>query len=165
MFVIFEHTEPAFYKQGYFGVRLENVLEVIDTQKRHPSGARFLRFKELTLVPYEAKLIDRSLLSTQEVMRDWWNVETNDKYTLFVCMLQKRWLNDYNARIRELVGDELKAQMNMQAFYWMMNKTSHIIEYYPESEYRKNNGSTILSASMYAVIAVILMFLARWSHL
>lgn len=79
MFVIFEHTEPAFYKQGYFGVRLENVLEVIDTQKRHPSGARFLRFKELTLVPYEAKLIDRSLLSTQEVMRDWWNVETNDK--------------------------------------------------------------------------------------
>lgn len=80
-------------------------------------------------------------------------------------MLQKRWLNDYNARIRELVGDELKAQMNMQAFYWMMNKTSHIIEYYPESEYRKNNGSTILSASMCAIIAVILMFLARWSHL
>lgn len=59
--------EPAFYKQGHFGVRLKNVLEVIDTEKRHPSGAKFLRFKELTLVPYEAKLIDRSLLSTQEV--------------------------------------------------------------------------------------------------
>lgn len=50
-----------------FGVRLENVLEVIDTKKQHPSGAKFLRFRDITLVPYEPKLIERALLSTQEV--------------------------------------------------------------------------------------------------
>lgn len=50
-------------------------------------------------------------------------------------------LNDYNAKIRTKVGEELKAQLNMQAFYWMMNKTAHIIEYLPESEYRKHNDA------------------------
>lgn len=50
-----------------FGVRLGNVLEVIDTEKQHPSGAKFLRFRDITLVPYEPKLIERALLSTQEV--------------------------------------------------------------------------------------------------
>lgn len=54
---------------------------------------------------------------------------------------QKQWLNEYNARIRTLVGEELKSQSNMQAFYWMINKTTHIIEYFPESEYRKRNAA------------------------
>lgn len=64
---IYISLEPGYYKHGEFGVRLGNVLEVIDTEKRHPSGSRFLSFKEVTYVPYEPKLIDRTLLSPQEV--------------------------------------------------------------------------------------------------
>lgn len=63
----YKPPEPGFYKHGDFGIRLENVLEVIDTEKRHPAGHKFLAFKDVTLVPYESKLIDKSLLSTQEV--------------------------------------------------------------------------------------------------
>lgn len=71
--------------------------------------------------------------------------------------LQKRWLNEYNARIRTLVGDELKAQMNMQAFYWMMNKTVHVIEYYPESEYRKrtNSADSPVQSRWLSIIAIL----------
>lgn len=40
--------------------------------------------------------------------------------------LQRKWLNEYNARIRDLVGSELKRQNRMDAFFWMMDKTKYI---------------------------------------
>lgn len=39
---------------------------------------------------------------------------------------KRQWLNDYNTRIRDLVGRELKEKNKMDAFYWMMEKTKHI---------------------------------------
>lgn len=60
-------TEPGFFKEGDFGIRLANVLEVVDTAKSHPSGAKFLALNDITLVPYEPKLIETALLSAQEV--------------------------------------------------------------------------------------------------
>lgn len=136
----FFSNEPGYYKKGSFGIRLDNVLEVIDTGRVHPSGAKFLSFEKVTLVPYEPKLIDRTLLSAQE----------------------KRWLNNYNAKIRNLVGDELKRQGNMQAFYWMMNKTRHIREYLPENEYRNsgvNNNFIISNFTKFTCILNILIYI------
>lgn len=113
--------EPGYYKDDAFGIRLANVLEVVDTTKRHPSGANFLALNDITLVPYDAKLIEPALLSSQE----------------------KRWLNAYNAKIREYVGEELKRHAgDMQAFYWMMNKTRHVTEYYTEADYRRYSSAT-----------------------
>ena len=129
----FFSNEPGYYKYKEFGVRLKNVLEVIDTGKQHPSGSKFLAFKDVTLVPYEPKLIERSILSTQEVgplsvfrqriMNNFDFFSSSFLFRSFFFSQQKRWLNEYNAKIRDLVGDELKKQKNMQAFYWMMNKT------------------------------------------
>lgn len=95
-------------------------MEVYDTGKVHPKGKKFLAFRDVSLVPFEPKLIDPVLLSPKE----------------------KRWLNEYNARIREFVGLELKQQLNVQAFHWMMNKTLHMIEYLPEEVYRGSAGET-----------------------
>ncbi|KAH8375879.1 xaa-Pro aminopeptidase 1 [Drosophila serrata] len=114
----FFSSESGYYKRDDFGVRLKNVLEVVDTGHTHPSGAHFLAFQDVTMVPYEPKLIDSTLLSAAE----------------------KRLLNEYNARIRNDIGDELKRLGNMRAFYWMMNKTRHIREYLPEDEYRSATG-------------------------
>lgn len=101
----FLSNEPGFYSEGEFGVRLENILEVIPKPwLLHYTGQSFLGFKDVTLVPYEPKLIDTALLSVHH----------------------KRWLNEYNTRIRELVGKELKEKNKMSAFYWMMEKTKHI---------------------------------------
>jgi Xaa-Pro aminopeptidase len=33
------------------------------------------------------------------------------------------------------VGSELKKQMKVQAFYWMMNKTTHVTEFLSEDDY------------------------------
>lgn len=60
------YTEPGFYQATEFGIRIANVLEVVDIDKIHPSGSKFLAFRDITLVPYEEKLIDVALLSTQE---------------------------------------------------------------------------------------------------
>lgn len=61
------NKEPGYFKEGDFGIRLANVLEVVDTEKSHPSGAKFLALNDITLVPYEPKLIETALLSAQEV--------------------------------------------------------------------------------------------------
>lgn len=66
-FGFLQYLEPGLYKRGIYGIRLKNVLEVYDTGDRHPSGARFLGFRDVSLVPFEPKLIDRGFLSLQEV--------------------------------------------------------------------------------------------------
>lgn len=58
---------PGYYKANEYGIRLRNVFEVIDTHDKHFSGAKFLAFRVATLVPFETKLIDRTLLSFTEV--------------------------------------------------------------------------------------------------
>ncbi|GAB1861150.1 Xaa-Pro aminopeptidase 1-like isoform X2 [Camponotus japonicus] len=100
----FLSNEPGYYKEGDFGIRLENILEVIPASKLIHNGHKFLKFRDITLVPYEPKLIDINMLTP----------------------LHRRWLNNYNKRIREEVGAELKKKLKMKAFYWMMEKTMTI---------------------------------------
>ncbi|XP_012539171.1 xaa-Pro aminopeptidase 1 isoform X1 [Monomorium pharaonis] len=114
----FLSNEPGYYKEDDFGVRLENILEVIPADKLSHNGQRFLKFRDVTLVPYEPKLIDINMLTP----------------------LHRRWLNNYNKRIREEVGAELKKNLKMKAFYWMMMKTMTIPEtgsggyFFPDSQ-------------------------------
>lgn len=55
--------EPGFYETGRYGIRIENLLLV----RRDPACARpFLSFETLTLVPYDRRLIDVSLLTPAE---------------------------------------------------------------------------------------------------
>lgn len=63
----FISIEPGYYKLNSFGIRLKCVLEVIDTNEKHYSGGKFLAFRVATLVPFETKLIDVTLLNVQEV--------------------------------------------------------------------------------------------------
>ncbi|KAK5650517.1 hypothetical protein RI129_001546 [Pyrocoelia pectoralis] len=103
----FFSNEPGIYLENKFGVRLENVLEVIDKPYlKHTYGRSYLGFSDVTLVPYSNKLIKFEMLSNRE----------------------KRWLNNYNAKIRRLIGAELKRQNATDAFYWMMDNTQHIPE-------------------------------------
>ena len=66
-------------------------------------------------------------------------------------------LNAYNAKIRTLVGEELKRQNNMNAFYWMMNKTGYIKEYLPEDEFYSRNYQDFPKISLTCLIAVVLV--------
>ncbi|CDJ53114.1 X-prolyl aminopeptidase, putative [Eimeria brunetti] len=57
--------EPGFYKDGAFGIRIENLAAVKPSSLSY-RGRRFLQFESLTLVPIQARLIDPSLLTPQE---------------------------------------------------------------------------------------------------
>lgn len=61
-------NEPGYYKEGAFGIRIEN-LEVVTEPKEIAGGEKpMMGFKTLTMVPYERKLIDKSMLSEDEVL-------------------------------------------------------------------------------------------------
>jgi Xaa-Pro aminopeptidase len=70
-------NEPGYYKDGEYGIRIENLVTVIE-DKDHPG---MLAFETLTLAPIDLDAIDRSLLSASEVA----------------------WLNAYHARVRETI--------------------------------------------------------------
>jgi Xaa-Pro aminopeptidase len=60
-------NEPGYYKPGHFGIRIENLINVVELAPQ-PAGAErtTLGFETLTLAPYERRLIDASLLNAEE---------------------------------------------------------------------------------------------------
>lgn len=60
-------VSPSYFKQGEFGIKLRNVLEVVDTGKKTFSGAKFLKFSDATLVPFDIRMIELALLTAEEV--------------------------------------------------------------------------------------------------
>ncbi|GHU17703.1 Xaa-Pro aminopeptidase [Alphaproteobacteria bacterium] len=56
-------NEPGFYREGEFGVRLENMMIVTE------ESYGFMGFDTISLVPFDAKFIDKSLLTADET--DW----------------------------------------------------------------------------------------------
>ncbi|OYW28348.1 MAG: X-Pro aminopeptidase [Caulobacter sp. 12-67-6] len=60
-------NEPGYYKDGEYGIRIEN-LEVVMPAEDVPGGERPMhRFEALTLAPIDRRLIDKALLSAEEV--------------------------------------------------------------------------------------------------
>lgn len=61
-------TEPGFYEDGKFGIRLENVLCTAKATTRYTHrDLQFLKFEPVTFVPIQTKMIDVSLLTDEEV--------------------------------------------------------------------------------------------------
>jgi Xaa-Pro aminopeptidase len=78
-------NEPGFYKQGHYGIRIENLLLVHEASDVAGGERKMLGFETLTLCPIDRRLIDDALLSPEE-----WD-----------------WLNAYHARVLKEVGDFL----------------------------------------------------------
>lgn len=57
--------EPGYYKEGWGGVRIEN-LYLYRSFQPDESGRKFLRLEPLTWIPFDPELIDESLLSPDE---------------------------------------------------------------------------------------------------
>ena len=70
-------NEPGFYKDGEYGIRIENLLEIQyvnpedETKEQDESSAekKFFKFKKLTMIPIQKSLIDVSLMTDKEL--DW----------------------------------------------------------------------------------------------
>src|SRR5690606_20645592 len=60
-------NEPGYYKTGDYGIRIENLITVIESQ----DFPGYLEFETLTLAPIDKRLIAVEMLSGAE--RDWLN--------------------------------------------------------------------------------------------
>ena len=83
-------NEPGYYKTGAYGIRIENLVLVVEAPAVEGADKPLNRFETLTLVPIDRKLIDTGML-------------TSDEYA---------WLEIYHARVAEalvpLVGPETR---------------------------------------------------------
>jgi len=84
-------NEPGYYKEGAYGIRIENLLLVREPQSVGSGERKMLSFETLTLAPIDRRLIDPALLTVEETA----------------------WLNAYHKRVRETLSphldDETKA--------------------------------------------------------
>jgi Xaa-Pro aminopeptidase len=62
-------NEPGYYKEGHYGIRIENLLLVTKEKQIEGGDRAMMGFETLTLCPIERKLIDTRLLTKEEL--DW----------------------------------------------------------------------------------------------
>ena len=77
-------NEPGYYKQGAFGIRIENLVLVEERPIAGMEG-RWLGFETLTYVPLDRKLIEKGLLTADEIA----------------------WVDGYHAKVRALLAPQL----------------------------------------------------------
>ncbi|VDM30665.1 unnamed protein product [Hydatigera taeniaeformis] len=72
--------EPGYYLTGKYGIRLENVVLVVDSpQPSRDTATPFLSFEALTLVPFQRRLINAAMLDKEAI----------------------KWVDSYHAKVRE----------------------------------------------------------------
>jgi Xaa-Pro aminopeptidase len=64
-------NEPGYYREGHYGIRLENLLAVTEPAQIEGGEIGMLGFETLTLAPFDRRLIAGDLLTGAE--RDWLN--------------------------------------------------------------------------------------------
>ncbi len=77
-------NEPGYYKQGEYGIRIENLILVEEREIACAEG-RYFGFETLTFAPIDKALVDTSLLTRDEL----------------------RWWDDYHAKVLEIVAPQL----------------------------------------------------------
>lgn len=86
--------EPGLYKSGRYGIRTENLLLVIEAGQTEEFG-RFLQFEPLTLYPYDLSLIDRTMLTAEEVAQiNAYHQMVVDRLTPYLTPDEAAWLRN-----------------------------------------------------------------------
>ncbi len=75
-------NEPGFYKEGAYGIRIENLIAVTEATEIAGGERAMLGFETLTLAPIDRRLVDTALLTYEE----------------------QTWLNAYHIRVRDEIG-------------------------------------------------------------
>jgi len=89
-------NEPGYYKTDFFGIRIENVLLLVKK-----GDGKFMGFENLTVVPYERKLIDLSLLTKADI----------------------DMVNQYHAKVFDIIAPQLEEQGDKIGLEWLKHKT------------------------------------------
>lgn len=90
-------NEPGLYREGAFGIRIENVILVEERAPATDITKRTLGFSTLTRVPYDINLIDLNSLTLDE----------------------RQWIDAYHATVREDLVDALEGYTKT----WLLSAT------------------------------------------
>lgn len=85
-------NEPGCYLSGQYGIRIENLFVVTEKFAQTDSvtgDGPFYTFADLTMVPYAKNLIDKDLLTAQEV----------------------KWINQYHQKVYDVLIDDLHGEV------------------------------------------------------
>lgn len=62
--------EPGYYEDGSFGIRIENLVQIIETTTPYRfKDVQYLTMETITFVPIQQKMILPELITTEEVIR------------------------------------------------------------------------------------------------
>jgi Xaa-Pro aminopeptidase len=90
-------NEPGYYKAGHYGIRIENLVLVIEAASVAGAEKPLNAFETLTLAPIDRRLVSLKMLTDEEA----------------------RWLDDYHARVAEGLAPLLDAPTRA----WLLDKT------------------------------------------
>jgi len=91
-------NEPGIYRPGKWGVRIENLVLNVPTDRSE--FGEFLRFETLTLCPIDTRLIERTLMRNDEI--GWLNAyhdEVRRRVSPLVSGAAAQWLQERTAPI------------------------------------------------------------------
>ncbi len=91
-------NEPGFYKEGAYGIRIENLVLARETGLATDTGLKLLEFETVSLVPIDCALIVREMMSADE----------------------REWLNDYHARVVKTLSPRLPDKVRA----WLVSRVS-----------------------------------------
>jgi Xaa-Pro aminopeptidase len=92
-------NEPGFYKTGEYGMRVENLIVVVE-EKNGKTNSVFYTFETISFCPIDLNLIDKNLLSTEEL----------------------GWLNSYHKKVK----NHLFPYLNKDEKEWLVKATQPI---------------------------------------
>lgn len=94
-------NEPGFYKEGEYGIRIENLVVVTEKPGTGKEGSRpYYQFETLTMAPIDLRLVEPAVLTADE----------------------RQWLNAYHLQVR----DALWKHLDMKEQAWLEAATRQI---------------------------------------
>jgi Xaa-Pro aminopeptidase len=82
-------NEPGYYKEGAYGIRIENLQVVTPAQEVKGGDRPMMAFETLTLAPIDRRLVVKALLTDEE----------------------RSQLDAYHARVRSVIGPQVPAEV------------------------------------------------------
>lgn len=91
-------NEPGYYKTGAYGIRIENLVAVVACDTPEGGDRTLLGFETLTFAPIDRRLVDRSLLTADEIAWfDAYHAEVRAKLTPQLDADEAAWLAEATA--------------------------------------------------------------------
>ena len=91
-------NEPGYYKEGAYGIRIENLVLVTPAEKLDGADRETMAFETLTLAPIDRRLIVKELLTADEIA----------------------WLDAYHARVAAALSPEVDEETRL----WLKRATA-----------------------------------------